>query len=320
MTELRENRVTLRGIEIFIAVVEEASMSQGARRLGASVSAISQQIANLEASLGAVLIDRAARPFALTPAGHLFHARALRILDEVAKARVELAEGELSTFRKLRLAVVDEIDQKILPLLLAQMADAHRDCTFTVRSGLSHENLSALESRSVDLVVSADLDARAEWMEQHPILRDPFILVTATGVYDPAEGSGQLIHLPMVSYSANQVLGRLISAQLRRHRLAPRRSFEIGTNPGVLATTAQMGGWAVTTALALVSTPGLAGLEAHPLPFPAFSRRLAVFSRRDALGRVPERTATLLRNLLANPVETARAEMPWLGDSFRIIG
>lgn len=318
--ENREQRVTLRGIEMFIAVVEEASMSGGAARLGASVSAVSQQIANLENALGAVLIDRAARPFALTPAGHLFHARALKILDELAKARMDLAEGALANFRRLRLAVVDELDQMILPHLLADLARAHPDCTFSVRSGPSHENLAALESRSVDLVVSAEGGVDAAWMERHPVLRDPFILVAAQGVYDPAAGIEALDALPMINYAPNQVLGRLIDAHLRRLRFAPQRSFEIATNPGVLATTAEMEGWAVTTALGLVATPTPPGLEAHPLPFPGFSRNLSVFARDGVLGAVPEQTAATLRRLFAPAVAGALDRMPWLDGQFRVLG
>nr|MCU0855738.1 LysR family transcriptional regulator [Paracoccaceae bacterium] len=62
-------KVTLWGIEVFAAVAEERSVSAAARRLGASVSAVSQQLSNLEQALGAVLIERQVRPFALTPAG-----------------------------------------------------------------------------------------------------------------------------------------------------------------------------------------------------------------------------------------------------------
>ncbi len=51
--------LTLRAIEIFVAVIEEGSFSTGARRLGASTSSVSQQVTNLEAALRARLIDRA---------------------------------------------------------------------------------------------------------------------------------------------------------------------------------------------------------------------------------------------------------------------
>ena len=62
------------------SVVEEGSLTRAAAVLGYTVSAVSQQLAAIEATLGAVLFDRAARPFALTPAGGLFrrHAQVFR--------------------------------------------------------------------------------------------------------------------------------------------------------------------------------------------------------------------------------------------------
>ena len=46
-------KVTLWGIEVFAAAVEEGSISAAARRLGVSPSSVSQQLSNLETALGA---------------------------------------------------------------------------------------------------------------------------------------------------------------------------------------------------------------------------------------------------------------------------
>lgn len=315
-----ESRLTLRGIDIFVAVVEEASMSGAARRLGASVSAVSQQVSNLEGALSAVLIDRSSRPFALTRAGQIFHHRALAILDEAARARAELAVAERTAFRRLRLGVVDEMDHDILPALLHTMAGSFPDCSFSARSGLSHENLAALENRSVDLVISAESEDLDDGLERHPVLRDPFVLAAAPGVLTGGDVMADLGRGPMVRYAQTQVLGRLIEAHLRRLRIAPPRRFEITTNPGVLGTAAELKGWAVTTALAFVSCPGVHGkLEVHPLPFPGFSRTICVFARQGVMGRLPGEVAEALRRLLAGQVAAASGPMPWLDDAFRVL-
>ena len=83
-------RITLWGIEVFLAIAEERSISAAARRLGASNSSASQQLSNIETALGTRLIDRSARPLGLTPAGHLFRRRARVILDEIEQARTGL--------------------------------------------------------------------------------------------------------------------------------------------------------------------------------------------------------------------------------------
>ena len=68
--------LSLRGVEIFVAVVEERSITGAARRLGASLSSVSQQLSNLEEYLDARLIERSTRNFILNVSGRdLFSAR-----------------------------------------------------------------------------------------------------------------------------------------------------------------------------------------------------------------------------------------------------
>ncbi|MEM8700022.1 MAG: substrate-binding domain-containing protein, partial [Pseudomonadota bacterium] len=246
-------------------------------------------------------------------------ARAVAILGEIGKAKAELADVDLTAFRRLRLAIVDEFDDAILPRLLEKMAAIYPDCSFAVRSGLSHENLAALESRSVDLIIAADLDEEPEWAERHSVLRDPFLMVVPESLADrPVEELLQTY--PLIRYSQTQVLGRLIEAHLRRLRLAPPRRFEIATNAGVLSTARAMGGWAVTSALAYGSEPGQhSGLVPRALPFPGFARKISVTARRDQMGGLPARVAAALRLLLAEDVAEALTKMPWLGEAYRIL-
>ena len=82
-----QGRVTLWGIEVFLAVAEEGAISTAAKRLAVSPSAISQQLTGLETALGAVLLDRSARPMGLTPAGAMFRRHAQTIVNTEAEAQ-----------------------------------------------------------------------------------------------------------------------------------------------------------------------------------------------------------------------------------------
>ncbi len=56
-------------LRMFVTTAEEGSMSNAAKRLGVTQSAISQSIRHLEDHFGVVLLTRDRRPLALTPAG-----------------------------------------------------------------------------------------------------------------------------------------------------------------------------------------------------------------------------------------------------------
>ena len=154
-------RLTLRAIEIFVAVVEEGSFAAGADRLGASTSSVSQQVTNLEAALGARLIDRSARPLALTPAGFLFQRRALAILDEATRAKSELVELELTTLAQLRLSMLEDFDAEVTPELVVRLSESLPGCNIIAHGGPSHQNLAeARETTGPSLRRQGDLPLR----------------------------------------------------------------------------------------------------------------------------------------------------------------
>ena len=322
MARRDQGRLTLRAVEIFVAVVEEGAFATGARRLGASTSSVSQQITNLEAALGARLIDRAARPLALTPAGYVFQRRALIILDEAARAQTELAELELTTLPELRLAVIEDFDAEVTPELVMRLSEVLPGCNIIAHAGPSHENLAALDSREVDMVVAADIEAPPDWVEQYPIVRDPYVLVTAKGLL--AEGGdmvAQLMTAPMVRFASSQIMGRQIETHLRRLRLAPTRRFEFESNHSVMAAVAQTRGWTIATPLGYLRAPRFhAELDVRPLPFKSFARTLSLHARCNVLGALPGRAAKILHaSITACCVEPALREMPWLAGQFRVL-
>ena len=96
-------RITLWGIEVFIATADEGSISAAARRLEASPSAVSQQLTNLETALGVTLLNRASRPVSLTPSGEIFRKRAQLILNEATQAQAELANSDMSALTQFRI-------------------------------------------------------------------------------------------------------------------------------------------------------------------------------------------------------------------------
>lgn len=175
-----EGRVTLWGIEIFVAAAEEGSISAAARRLGVSPSAVSQQLSGLETALGAVLLDRSGRPMPVTPAGAMFRRHAQTILNAASEARAELAMADLSGMTTLRLGVIEDFDSDVTPHLLTALSRDLKGCRFLLETGASHRLLDQLEARALDVVIAADAEAEAEgtWREVHPLMSEPFVAVT----------------------------------------------------------------------------------------------------------------------------------------------
>ena len=306
-------RLTLWGIEVFAAVAEERSVSAAARRLDASPSSVSQQLANLEAALGAVLVDRSARPFALTPAGDLFRQRAQAILNEAAEARAELGSHDLSRLARFNLGVIEDFDAEVTPRLLAQIGDMLTGTRFLLETGASHRLYDLMEARILDIIVAMESEAPADWMEVHPLLEEPFVAVRPKG----QERDG----LPLIHYTKRHLMGRQIAAHLEQEGQRFETRFEVDSYVSIMAMVARGMGWTILTPLGVMcGGAALDRVEIEPLPVAPLTRRISLIARRDGLYEMPEQIAGRLRPLLEQRiVAPSRVRMPWLGDSLRVL-
>ena len=312
----QQGRVTLWGIEVFLAVAEEGAISAAAKRLGVSPSAISQQLTGLETALAAVLLDRSARPMRLTPAGAMFRRHAQTILNAEAEARADLAVADLSGLTTLRLGMIEDFDAEVTPSLLSALAAELKGCRFLLETGASHRLLDQLETRSLDIVVAADLDsdtADQGWREVHPLLAEPFLAITPKG--------RSHTDLPLIQYTARHVMGRQIAGHLARQNLRLAHRFELDSYHAILAMVAGGQGWTILTPLALHHAARFHGqIDVAPLPFEPLQRTLSLSAREGVLREMPRQIASRLRGLIAAQiVAPAQAEWPWLGETLRVL-
>jgi DNA-binding transcriptional LysR family regulator len=94
----------LDGLAAFVTVANTGSISEAARQLRLSKSAVSERLTELERTLGANLVQRNSRQLALTEDGLAFLERAKRIVSEADQAANELAQRRGEIAGPLRIA------------------------------------------------------------------------------------------------------------------------------------------------------------------------------------------------------------------------
>ena len=315
-------KITLWGIEVFVAAADERSISAAAKRLGASPSAVSQQLTNLEKAVGATLLQRNARPVRLTPAGEILRRRAQVILNEAAQARAELAESDLARLPRLRLGMIEDFEADVTPRLLAQMATDLKASQFLLETGASHYLYDLLDSRSLDVIVAAELDTGDDWSEVHPLLREGFVAAVPKG-HVKAQGDvlAELKDLPLIQYTQRHYMGRLLSAHLARHHLSLPHRFELDSYHAILALVGQGAGWTILPPLALMRARRFADqIDVLELPFEPLTRTISVTARKDILQDMPGQVADALRPILQEIIVTpALQAYPFLRDKLVVL-
>lgn len=314
--------ISLRGLEMFEVIARTGSVARTAEETGMSLPAVSQQLKNLEDSVGRPLVDHSRRPMQLTPAGRAFRARTDEILRLLRRALIEAGAMDLSNVTQLRLGVIDDFDTLVIPDLTATLAGALANCEFRLHTRPSHELCEMAAARLLDVAVAASPEGGIEGLTEFPLLNDPFILIAPRGfALDPADPEAALAGLPFLRYERSQMIGRRIEAHLRRLRLNFANRFELGSNPAINALVGTGRGWAITTVLSFLrSTRFHEQIDVHPLPFAPFARTISLFSSQDWIpGAAAELAGTLRRLLEPLVAQPARERFPWLGDQIRVL-
>ncbi len=305
-----------------MATADERSISAAARRLGVSPSAVSQQLTNLETAIGAILLQRKARPVRLTPAGEIFHRRAQVIMNEAALARAELAMSDLSMLTRFRLGMIEDFEADVTPQLLSHMAEELQGCQFLLETGATHTLYDQLDAHALDMIVAAEFGAEADWAEVHPIMREGFAVAAPRGMIDTSgDILRQLKKEPLIQYTQRQYMGRLISQHLARQNLTLPYRFELDSYHAILALVGQGAGWTILTPLALMRARRFADqLDVFELPFEPLSRVISLTARKDMFQELPGQVADTLRQIIKRSiVRPAITRHPFLKDLLSVI-
>lgn len=129
-------------IAAFAKVVESGSFARAADRLGISVSAVSRQVAELEAHLGARLLNRTTRRLSLTESGQAFYERCVQLLADLEEAEVTVSAASIVPRGTLRLTCSATFGARHLVPAIAEFAARHPQIRFDVE----------LSERTVDIV------------------------------------------------------------------------------------------------------------------------------------------------------------------------
>ncbi len=129
-------------ITAFARVVEAGSFARAAERMGVSVSAVSRQVAELEAHLDVRLLNRTTRRLSLTESGQAFFDRSVQLLADLEEAEIAVTSASVVPRGTLRLTCSATFGSRHLAPAIAAFAARHPQMRFDVE----------LSERFVDLV------------------------------------------------------------------------------------------------------------------------------------------------------------------------
>lgn len=117
--------ITLRQLEIFIAVAETAQVTKASKKLFVTQSAVSMALAELENQLGGSLFDRHGRSLILNARGRYLLPLSKDIIAQVGSIETIMSERNDKLVGTINIAASSSVGNYILPYLIGAFKKAH---------------------------------------------------------------------------------------------------------------------------------------------------------------------------------------------------
>jgi DNA-binding transcriptional LysR family regulator len=170
----------LRQLEYVVAIAETGSFTRAGERCHIAQSALSHQIARLEAQLDCRLFVRGGRTVTLTAAGMALLPHARRILHDVADARLELASLVGVVRGRVRVGMTQTAERLFdLMGIAAEYRAQFPDVELCLSLGPAHELVREVAEGTIDIAIASEREGSASsTVDYRPlVLREPLVAV-----------------------------------------------------------------------------------------------------------------------------------------------
>jgi DNA-binding transcriptional LysR family regulator len=273
-------------LKYFAEVASAGSLSAASERLFVAVSAISRQIAKLEAEVGTPLFKRMSRGMVLSEAGELLLAHARRTLLESDAVMQDIASLQGAPGGTIRVAATDGPAHHFLPELMAAFRSRHPHARFSLhvcnqadairRVAEGHADLSvsfaATQSKGTVARQSVPAPIHAVMCRAHPLARHARI------------APPQLLPYPLASTDSASASRKLLERCWRQEGMHFEPVFVSNLSAALMSFVRNSDRVMLGSYLPAVSALKRGGLVARPIHHPEMStRRLQVHTMEGRL-------------------------------------
>lgn len=142
----------IRQLRYFIAIAEEGQITGAAKRLQMAQPPLSQQLKQMEAELGVILMERVGKRMELTEAGRVLYKQALNIVHQLDEAVTEVRETGEGIRGSLSIGV-SALSAYHLPEKLRRFQQQYPLITYKLWKGDSQQLSELLEQRVIEVAI-----------------------------------------------------------------------------------------------------------------------------------------------------------------------
>jgi len=255
-------------LQVFLAVAEKLSFTRAAEGLFLTQSAVSHQIARLEASVSCALLTRQGRAVSLTPAGREMAHQARRVLAAVDEAGAAVRRVANPDQGRLRIGASSTACQYLIPEVLREFRECFPGYSLSITPGDSPAIAEHLLDETIDLGLMIRPE-RQRKLAYHDLFDDELQFLVSP--LHPWAKAGrvdrrQLGEQPMVLYGRRSATYRLVERYFLRLGVPLRDPIEL-PDVGAIKELVKLG-LGVSVTAEWVARPEVAEKSLALLPAP----------------------------------------------------
>ncbi len=267
----------LKQMQYFLCLAQEGNVTRAARQLNIVQPALSMQIAKLEKSLGKQLFYRSAQGMALTPAGETLAQLVGPIVQDVDRAKDQMAQLDGKVSGRVTIGMITSAAQSTLTASSARIAAQYPDIQLSVCEGYTETLMEWVLGGQLDIAI-INVPSRRVALTTHHILDEEMMLAHAARRRLSLPHSvpfDRLEMLDVVIPSRRHGLRRILDDAAAQAGFNLRPRLEIDTLTSVCELVASTDLVTVLPGVALHAMLSAGRIKAHRMKKPAIVRSVA---------------------------------------------
>jgi DNA-binding transcriptional LysR family regulator len=169
-------QLKFRDLEMVVALQEEGTFTQAARRIGVTQTALSKRLQMVEREVQVRLFERTHGGAMVTGPGRMFVSDAVQILHTLQRAVHDAREARYGERQKLRIGVSLYLPPQLIALIHAVELPLYKQLAVEIVTGFSPELIADVQNKNVDVALVASPAPNAALTQQR-IARDHFMII-----------------------------------------------------------------------------------------------------------------------------------------------
>ena len=301
----------LETLRLYCDVVRLRSFSKGAEQNFVSQSAASQAVQQLEAQIGAVLIDRTKRPFVVTAEGRSMYDACRSMLEAWEKAKADVAAEKARVDGTVRVAAIYSVGLHDVSRPMQQFSSLYPEARVQLECLHPHKVVEAVIGGEADIgIMSYPPSDRA--LTVVPLRVEPMAVVCHPNhrfarrrLLMPVDLNG----VPYVAFDRSLPIRKAIDRALRQHGARPNIVMEFDNIETIKQAIIIDAGVSILPRHTVQKEAGVRALAAVSFGVSDLARPVGIIHRRQKpLTPTASRFVEMLKESSATPPMAASAE------------